>query len=301
MGYSITDQNIQKIIRGIVNCLDDGQLSILQDRFVFVEYKKGYEGADVTPYTIMVEDKSLDLRKIVLDDFELIYKELENRKSKLPVRLLRRFKQELYEFTITNEPTGKLRVAALDDERVADEDLVLAIGRDETFGLRGLSGLSGNEWYRNVVMDDLEYSNEQLLKYALPSIVKQFTKKIPIHKYLSGVKEVPTEAKTIADETNFESIISSSIKKNRKLLKDYTSVKQIWKMEKHDRKKAFRLMSYLTEEQFDVDELESILKEVFERDPDVLDHAESDEKTHFRRLIRIYDYLKWGKAKEPSN
>lgn len=31
-------------------------------------------------------------------------------------------------------PTSKLRVASIDDERVADEDMVLAIGKADTFG-----------------------------------------------------------------------------------------------------------------------------------------------------------------------
>ncbi len=301
IGYSISDPNVQKIITGMVKCLDDEQLDILQNRFIFVEYQKDHFGADVSPYTIMVEGRPLNLKKIVMDDFGLLYGELKAKQSKLSVRLLRRFKQELYDFTITNEPTGNLRVAALEDQRVTDDELVLAIGTAQTLGLHGLSGISGNEWYRNVVMDDLKFSNEQLLQYALPDIVKQFTRRIPIHKYLVGVSEIPTEAQKIADDTNFESIISSSIKKNRRQLKGYTSIAQIWNTEKQDRKKAYRLMSYLTEDQIDINELEKILKGAFEDSYDVLDNAVQEEKTNLRRLIRIYDYLKWGKTKEPSN
>ncbi len=54
MGYSINDNNIQKILGSIVNCLDMEQLDILRNRFVFVEYQKGKVGAEVTPYTIMI-------------------------------------------------------------------------------------------------------------------------------------------------------------------------------------------------------------------------------------------------------
>lgn len=38
MGYSISDTNIQKIIKSIIDCLDVQQLKMLEDRFVFVEY-----------------------------------------------------------------------------------------------------------------------------------------------------------------------------------------------------------------------------------------------------------------------
>ncbi len=303
LGYSISDMNVQNIIKGIVGCLDDDQLNVLQNRFVFVEYEKGRVGAEITHYTIMVNDRPLNIRGIVLEDFQLLYRELENKKSKLPVRLLRRFKQELYDFTLSNEPTASLRVAALEDKRVADEELVLAIGTAKELGLKGLSGITGNEWYRNVVLNDLPFSNDELLEYALPSVVKHFTRKIPIHRYLVGVRNNHPEALQIAEEMNFDSIISESNKRKHHYLEQrgYDSVKIIWQYEKSNRDKAFRIMAYLKEDEFDIVELEELLTYIFEEDTNVLENVSNSEKTGLRRLIRVYDYLKWGNAKEFSN
>ena len=58
--------------------------------------------------------------------------------------------QELYDYTITNVPTAGVRVAALDDARVSDDELVIAIGCVSDLGLKGLSGIDSNEWYRNI-------------------------------------------------------------------------------------------------------------------------------------------------------
>lgn len=58
--------------------------------------------------------------------------------------------RELYEYTITNTPTKNLRVVSIDDNRLKDDDLVLAIGKASAFGLKGLRGLDANEWYRNI-------------------------------------------------------------------------------------------------------------------------------------------------------
>lgn len=157
MGYSISDTNIQKIIRSIANCLDDKQLKALEDRFVFVEYKQGMIGAEVSAYTIMIDDRPLTMKKIQLEDYALLYSALQGKKAKLPVKLLRRFKQELYVYTLTNIPTASLRVAAIDDTRIADEEFVMAIGRVSDLGLRGLSGIDSNEWYRNIILDDLDF------------------------------------------------------------------------------------------------------------------------------------------------
>ncbi len=145
LGYSLNDQNVIKIINGIVDCLDDEQLEKLQNRFIFVEYKKGHVGAEIASQTNITTDingtrnRALHMRRIILDDFSLLYKELENKKAKIPVRLLRRFKQELYDFTITHEMTANLRVATLEDERVADDELVLAIGKAESLGLSDIT------------------------------------------------------------------------------------------------------------------------------------------------------------------
>jgi hypothetical protein len=65
--------------------------------------------------------------------------------------------------------------------------------------------------------------------------------------------------------------------------------------------RAVRLIPYLTEDQFDVDELEQVLKEIFMNDIDILKNVSANVRSDIRRLIRIYDYLKWGKVKELSD
>lgn len=265
MGYSISDSNIQSIIKSIVNCLDAGQVNLLEDRFVFIEYKPGMVGAEVTPYTIMIENKPLTMKKVALDNFMLLYNALENKKAKLPVVILLRFKK-LYEYTITNTPTANLRVAFIDDERIMDDDLVLAIGKASAFGLKGLSGLDANEWYRNIILDDLEFSADELLEYAFPKLIRQNSGKLPLNKYLAEATKDFPECNETAKKQDFDSIISKTIKSNRKYLGGYQSVKQIWEQEKVSTSKALRLIAYLEEKQMDVHELEDVLKEIFEGD-----------------------------------
>lgn len=295
MGYSISDSNIQSIITSIVNCLDTKQVSILGERFIFIEYRPEISGAEVTPYTIMMENKPLTMKKVALSNFMLLYNALENKKAKLPVSILRRFKKELYEYTITNTPTANLRVASIEDGRVKDDDLVLAIGKASTFGLKGLSGLDANEWYRNIVLEDLEFSADEILEHAFPKLIKQNSGKLPLNKYLSEAAKDFPECREIAIKQDFDGIISKTIKNHRRYLGGYQSVRQIWKKEKESPGRALRLIAYLKEEDIDVDELESVLREIFEADVNVLQNVNTNERSAIRRLIRIYDYLKWGK------
>lgn len=295
MGYSISDANIQKIIKSIIECLDTEQIKLLEDRFIFVEYQPGKVGIEVSPYIIMVDDKPLSMKRIVVEDFKLIYKALEGKKSKLPVRILRKFKQELYDFTVTNMPTANIRVASIEDDRVQDEELVMAIGRYSDYGLRGLHGLKADEWYRNIVIEDIEFSADDLLQFAFEDLIRQNSGRLPVNKYLSeATGDYPTCIE-LAKKQDFNNIISATIKKNRNRLGTYKSVRQIWENEKLSLDKATNLIAHLPEENIDVSELEAILKEIFEDNINVLQNSKPAIRTNVRRLIMIYDYLKWGK------
>lgn len=295
MGYSISDANIQKIIKSIIECLDTEQIKLLEDRFIFVEYQPGKVEIEVSPYIIMVDDKPLSMKRIVVEDFKLIYKALEGKKSKLPVRILRKFKQELYNFTVTNMPTANIRVASIEDDRVQDEELVMAIGRYSDYGLRGLHGLKADEWYRNIVIEDMEFSADDLLQFAFEDLIRQNSGRLPVNKYLSeATGDYPTCIE-LAKKQDFNNIISATIKKNRNRLGTYKSVRQIWENEKLSLDKATNLIAHLPEENIDVIELEAILKEIFEDNVNVLQNSKPAIRTNVRRLIMIYDYLKWGK------
>ena len=59
-------------------------------------------------------------------------------------------------------------------------------------------------------------------------------------------------------------------------------------------------MAHLPEDKISIDELETVLKNLFEKNANILHEEATPVKTNIRRLILIYDYLKWGKRKEPS-
>ena len=114
-------------------------------------------------------------------------------------------------------------------------------------------------------LDDLNFTVTDLLQYAFQSWCIKF-RKLPAYKYLhEAAKNFPEYAEQIKKQ-NFDSIISKTIKHNRQALGTYTSVMQIWENENENLERATRLIAYLPEEQFDLNELESILKGLFESD-----------------------------------
>lgn len=56
------------------------------------------------------------------------------------------------------------------------------------------------------------------------------------------------------------------------------------------------LIAYLNEEDIDLQELEDFLLDFMKQQPDIFKTPENSPlKTNFRRLIRIYDWLKYGR------
>ena len=155
------------------------------------------------------------MSKITLSNFLSLYEAIGTKQSKLPVRILRQFKQELYSFVITNTPTATLRVAPIDDSRVSDEDLVLAVGRADQLGIRGLNGINGNDWYRNIVLGDLLLPQMNYWNMLFPVLIGQNSNRLPVNKYLSQAKGTYPECVELSKHLTLNEIIPDSILKRR--------------------------------------------------------------------------------------
>lgn len=79
-----------------------------------------------------------------------------------------------------------------------------------------------------------------------------------------------------------------------------SSALDLWKKEKQDKKRVLRLLVCLPEEKCPADELEIILKEIFEIDENALTNKLDWTPSDVKRLIRLYDYVRWGKKKDPE-
>ena len=145
----LTDENIQEILKSLVDCLTEKNISRLENRFIFVEYSSTIDNIDVLLYAKEIGGKIIPMTKIILKDFEILYDLLLEKKPTLPVRILRRLKDELYSYTITSKPTSNLRLAFIDDERIKDNDYAIAIGKVCEISEMGLTGVGSIEWYKN--------------------------------------------------------------------------------------------------------------------------------------------------------
>lgn len=72
IGYSLTDQDIQKILNDILLCLPKDKADRLQERFVFVDYKPGMTGYTVSSYAMAIGPQIFSMTRLTLSDFGIL-------------------------------------------------------------------------------------------------------------------------------------------------------------------------------------------------------------------------------------
>ncbi len=298
IGYSISDSDIQEILGNVVECLPSDKMEMIQKRFVFVEYKAGFVGSEISSHSLVISGKLLEMTKIVLSDFKLLYDALAIKKAALPVKLLRRFKDELYTFALTQQPGPTMQVASLEDERIDENMLALTIGLAST-GVYGLArAVNSEQWYRNIILHDSLYSCDQLLKFVYPELAKQNSWKLPVWYYIteSNCKNELAEEK--APYSYDEIVTEVTVKRNKSAIANRTAW-QIWTDERENLMKAIRLLGCLPEDKIDIVQYQSILESIFADNNNILSSLDSPNRSNLHRMIRIYDFLKYGQKKTP--
>lgn len=294
MGYSITDSDIRTILADMVQCLPEDRISILQKRFVFVEYDEAVTGANVSLHSMAFDSKTIEMTKITLSDFGILYEALSKKKAAFPVKMLRRFKDDLYNFVLTSEQKGTMRVALLEDERINEDTLAITIGLDST-GYYGLArAVDSEKWYRNIILHDLQYSEDDLLEYVYLDLAKQNSWKLPVWYYLGRAKQEYPEIVNRAPKDYSDIVSKDSVDRNSSAIR-FRTMKEVWENEKQNLSKAIRLLGFLPFEKVNVDDLEQILKEIFGNNADYIAMVATPDKSNIRKLIRIYDLLKYKK------
>lgn len=300
IGYSISDTNIRKILESIVNCLSEKNIFKLANRFIFVQRNSNYNDTlKISDHTMDFGGKIIPMTKIETNNFQLIFEVLKEKRAGLPVKTLRFLKEQFYNYTISNIPSKHVVVNPYDPE-IPEENIGFFIGQNCNEVLNGLVGIKTDQWYKNILFENtLPYSADALLKYAFPVLFKQ-NNSLPVFKYLFQADEDHSNVLEQIGIKNFDDLISSSFKKNReiKIFPDRSVrglIKQYSLRDDFD-KNLLMYLAYLKEDEIIVEDLEDFLKKYFALHPDILS-KEFDQsiKTNIRRLIRIYDWLKYHK------
>ena len=221
IGYSISDKNIQKIIESIVNCLGQDKLDKFGRNLVFVQRPHNGEAPSFNDAIMSIGDTRLSITVVKTSDFLEIYEAIESTKRKIPARILRYCKEQMYDLVRDNDPEGKLAVIDLDQiENKDDVEFVMGVGvAKEAVSALGYIAITVNDILLDMIAGGSKFNSHTLLKDFYPSLIKRSNKYIPIYKHFRVVGINSLAELQVSEYANLEEVL-------RKASRDDYRIKQ---------------------------------------------------------------------------
>ncbi|OQA31603.1 MAG: hypothetical protein BWY57_02299 [Betaproteobacteria bacterium ADurb.Bin341] len=310
LGYSISDPNIESILKAITGCLSPENLSKLQKRLIFIEYSPDPDvRPEVRGHSLSFEaGRTVEMTKIVLNDYMPLYRVLSNKKYAYNPKLLRQLKRDIYQLVATNQPSSAFRVADIEDDAALDHlDVVVGVGVGNGAGqasIRSHHIPDISELFRDILFDDGVFDIQSLVESALPPLLKSHSGSLPIHKYVSRYREQfqrdPPLAVLECCRSKYDEFLNKTIIRNRaRCAPDrQKSIEAILAATPDDRHRIDAI-KILSETEIDASKLRGFLTDSWNRDPAIF--TAQGVSSDFRRLVKIFDWLTYGKKEGPSS
>ena len=294
VGYSLNDPDIQNILRSMAHCLGTDHLTLLRDRFVFVT-----RGEDkITTRTISYPGiGEISMTQVETNDFGMVYEAIGQSRCSFSPRVIRDLRKSIYEMVDGEEPSGSLVVEASfsDLERIPEgQSLLLGVGvANATVGHGHV--IKAELLYRDIVLDDEYVAPKLAVEEYLPNLLGSNSGGLPMYKYLSAYSGEVLDRrimKEIDRKKELDDFLNASLRKARANYHSGgvdCSVKSVVEDEGFD--EAYKKLVLLEEAEIDLEDLLGYLRKLVRSDCKII-----DGNTELKRLIRIYDFLKYKKA-----
>ena len=307
IGYSLADNNINKILQSITYCLDESNIDKLKDRLIFIE-RAQEEPDSFLPSSLTVNQLTIPITRVKTNQYDLVYKALSKNKRKFSMKMMRNIKSQIYELVKTNEPGERVHVVDYEDSETAEElEFVIGLGvkavaekmdfekessASREFGKTGYRTLTQHDIFREVLSETAGYNYNYIVEETLPQLLKIYHT-LPVNKFvnLSGVDHEDLDEKILKRlMLTYEDFLTKAQSKEVNDLSfewQFSNIREIQEGYK-DFEIVIQKIPLLGKEKLDVDELEEFLLEN-------VSHISlpGNEGANMRRLVRIYDWLKY--------
>lgn len=292
LGYSITDNNVRKLLHDIFTCVDsDLDLRSLTERLIFVRYEKNLSQPEIGFHSLRIDGIDVRMTEITLTDYTPLLKQMSNLKRITELKELHRLRELVHDIVIDYDGDKKKIIRLTPDEEYSGDEVVVAIGKIEAMTeMVGARGLTSDELFKDVVFDDvIKIPNDWIVKETIPNLLKS-THSLPIHKYIKSIDMIKDERTLEAYKREPEDFFNNSIikVKDKYIEHNFTSLDGIY----FDDDIAFtNKMNFLVLRaalHSSAEELEEFLKNYYDGFP-----KKPLCQTILRKLILIYDKKKY--------
>jgi hypothetical protein len=296
IGYSIGDANIREILSSISDCLPKEKLDLLKERFIFIEWNNTEESDDVTTYEFSNSDseKSIKMTKVFVNDFSHVYEALLENKVEYNPRLIKKMKEDIYKLVLSTEPSETLKVLVdIDDDKLDEIQTVVGFGIMEKLNIKGYESITAEDLFEDVMYNNKNYDFNLIVEKSIPLILK-YNSSIPVYRYISRyAKELPEKLKPLSNK-KYKDLLTRTINKkqsNREGLN--CSIEDL--KNKYGLLGAIKYVPEIYRKHIDLEKLNYFIKEIMTEYPDLLRGKDCVNKSGLKKLIKLYDYLKYKK------
>lgn len=193
IGYSLSDPNISSLLGALSLCIGWQQIEQLRRNLVFVQRVEvgAKPGISSTYWTI--DGVQIPLQLLSTDDFKPVYQALAETKRKIPARVLRYCKEQLYSLARSGEPQQRLCVVDI-DEIDKNEDIEFLVGVGVTKELReapqighvGYAAIGADDLFRDLLHEDRKFDPKEVVQNVVP-LAGRNSKNVPVFRYLHAM------------------------------------------------------------------------------------------------------------------
>lgn len=313
LGYSISDDNIQQILKAITRCLDQDNIHKLKDRLIFVERAGQEEDSFENNSSLTIGKITVPITRVKTNDYEKIYNALAQNKRKFSMKMMRQMKSQIYELVKTNDPEEKIYVVDGEYDDTQDIEFVIGLGvknvveemqsnheisASKELSEHGYGGISDIELFNELLSDEPKYDYDSIVKISLPQILRS-NQYVPLFRYVleSSVEDELLDSKIKNKlKMRYTDFLTETQKKNIKNLSWDWQFKNLDEVLKGfpDIKVAIEQIPLLGQKNLNCDDLKDFLI----KNSKFVKGKNTPERTGIRRLFRIYDWLKYGQSKD---
>jgi hypothetical protein len=305
LGYSLSDPNIQAILRSIAVVLTVENLHKLQDRLIFIQWSPEPVESSLANTFISVEGVAIPILAATVNDFVPAFSALSRLRRRINPQLLRRVREQVYDLVSSSESKGSLFVRDIDDDvDPANVEIVIGVGIREQLALQGVVGWKRFNVLRHVLEQDIganKAAMETVSRDVLPAYLSGGTN-TPVFYYLAGAGRLNEDGK-LANLAGLDDRVKSRASKGykslrptpkppakmRAIIEAHESFESLAKAE--DRTVALQALQYMPLTKVDETHLRQYLLDEYE------ETAPNKPTTVWAKAVCIYDALAFGPLK----
>ncbi|WJP99235.1 SIR2 family protein [Geobacillus stearothermophilus] len=291
LGYSLTDQNIRKIIKDFSSSLSDEELIRLESKIIVVEREEGLD--KIIEETMNDSDLNCRFTYIRTDNFREIYNKLAQINQGVAPSEVRKYQHIIKKLIIERGKEGTLKSLLVSprqldelEQKINNEKLIVALG-DNTY----IFAMPDVITY---VYDYIFEKNELNTDIVLRFLASQTTKsRLPFLRYvtnetISNSNLHPHEKEKLRQRLENHGDIS----KQKEMINKWYQIKfdnleDILK-EKYPQEREYGVIAYNIDN-LDFSAVENYIKRAVER---LKENGEAKISSELRRLILLYDLKK---------